>query len=486
MYFSSYSTKLIDHRTIKRKVQKRVNDILSGFLYDSFMLIVIPISFLTGGLFSWIYQNQRFQTMKNILKQTTENLQKETQIVQEMRGKLLEETEKRAVFETKCQNLAEKIIMLEETEIRLMTTFKALSADALKSNNQSFLDLAVHVLGKFHEQSQGDLKERQKSIEEMVTPLKETLKGLDHKIGEVEKSRVGAYEGLKQQIHDLLMTQKELKKETTDLVKALRTPHIRGRWGEIQLKRVVEMAGMLSHCDFLEQVHGEDDMARKMRPDMVIHLPGGKNIVIDAKVPLMAYLESLEAPDEAHRVEKLKEHARHVKSHVMALSQRSYWEQFPNSPEFVVLFLPGEPFFSAALDQDPALIEMGVEQKVILATPTTLIALLRAVSYGWRQEKMAENAHKIASLGRDLYKRLEGMGKHFTRLGRSLSGSVDAYNQTVATFESRVLISARRFKDLETVSAGSEIETLVPLDSSIRKLQSVEFFDADESSETNI
>ncbi|MBS0184875.1 MAG: DNA recombination protein RmuC [Proteobacteria bacterium] len=429
------------------------------------------LCFCGGGLFLWIYLHFKYSSIKHILTETEGQLEREQASNALLHSKILEEIEKRTIFETQCQNFQDKIKLLEEAEQRLMTTFKGLSADALRANNQSFLDLAQSVFEKFHDKSIGDMAQRHKSIEEMMIPLKETLGVLDHKIHEVEKSRIGAYESIKQQIHDLVETQRDLKKETTNLVKALRTPHVRGRWGEIQLRRVVEMAGMVSQCDFLEQVQGEDENMRRTRPDMIVKLPGGKSIIIDSKVPLMAYLESLEAHDEATRLEKLREHARQVKSHIYALSQRSYWDQFSHSPEFVVLFLPGESFFSAALDQDPTLIELGVDQKVILSTPTTLIALLRAVSYGWRQEKIAENARKISDLGKDLYNRLEGMGKYLTRLGRSLGGAVDAYNQTVGTFESRILVTARKFKDLEAVPEGEGIDILKPLDHHIRNTQ---------------
>ncbi len=439
------------------------------------------LCFCGGGGLIWFYMNFKNARLKYILKETESHLESEKISGSLLNAKILEEIEKRTIFETQCQNFQDKIKILEEAELRLATSFKGLSADALRANNQSFLDLANHVFEKFHEKSKGDLAQRHKSIEDMMTPLKETLGVLDHKIHEVEKSRIGAYESIKQQIHDLVASQRDLKKETTNLVRALRTPHVRGRWGEIQLRRVVEMAGMVSQCDFLEQVQGEDENMRRTRPDMIVKLPGGKSIVIDSKVPLMAYLESLEAVDEVTRLEKLKEHARQVKAHIYALSQRSYWSQFAHSPEFVVLFLPGESFFSAALEQDPTLIELGVDQKVILSTPTTLIALLRAVSYGWRQEKIAENARRISDLGKDLYNRLEGMGKHLTRLGKSLGGAVDSYNQTVGTFESRVLVTARRFKDLESVPEGEGIEILKPLDQHIRNSKTSSSFEDSET-----
>lgn len=365
----------------------------------------------------------------------------------------------------------EKITLLEEAQARLSQTFKALSADALSANNQSFLDLAKSTLEKFQESAKNDLSTRQKAIGEMLTPVHQALGKVDVKLLDLEKERVGAYQVLRTQVAELVNSQKELRQETSNLVKALRTPSVRGQWGEMQLKRVVEMAGMVAYCDFAEQVSVDGENGR-LRPDMVVNLPGGKKMVVDAKAPLSAYLESLEAPDDQTRSDKLMEHARQVRTHIRALSQRAYWDQFEPTPEFVVLFLPGETFFSAALEKDPTLIEAGVREKVILATPTTLIALLRAVSYGWRQESIAENAKAISDLGRELYKRVSDMGVHMTRMGRHLGQVVDSYNQTVGTLERRVLVSARKFKALDT--SHEEIDELVAIDHTPRNLQSLE------------
>lgn len=365
----------------------------------------------------------------------------------------------------------EKIVLLEEAQSRLAQTFKALSADALSANNQSFLDLAKSTLEKFQESAKNDLTTRQKAIGEMLTPVHQALGKVDVKLLDLEKERVGAYQVLRNQVSELVNSQKELRQETSNLVKALRTPSVRGQWGEMQLKRVVEMAGMVAYCDFAEQVSVEGENGR-LRPDMVVNLPGGKKIIVDAKAPLSAYLESLEAPDDQTRNEKLVEHARQVRAHIKALSQRAYWDQFDSTPEFVVLFLPGETFFSAALEKDPTLIEAGVREKVILATPTTLIALLRSVSYGWRQESIAENAKAISDLGRELYKRVSDLGNHMTRMGRHLGQVVDSYNQTVGTLERRVLVSARKFKVLDT--SNEEIDELSAIDHIPRNLQSLE------------
>lgn len=365
----------------------------------------------------------------------------------------------------------EKIALLEEAQNRLSQTFKALSADALSANNQSFLDLAKSTLEKFQESAKTDLTTRQTAIHEMLTPVHQALGKVDVKLLDLEKERVGAYHVLRNQVAELVNSQKELRQETSNLVKALRTPSVRGQWGEMQLKRVVEMAGMVAYCDFAEQVSVDGENGR-LRPDMVVNLPGGKKIIVDAKAPLSAYLESLEAPDDQTRSDKLVEHARQVRAHIRALSQRAYWDQFESTPEFVVLFLPGETFFSAALEKDPTLIEAGVREKVILATPTTLIALLRSVSYGWRQESIAENAKAISDLGRELYKRVSDMGSHMTRMGRHLGQVVDSYNQTVGTLERRVLVSARKFKVLDT--SNEEIDELTAIDHTPRHLQSLE------------
>jgi len=367
----------------------------------------------------------------------------------------------------------EKLAVLDEAEHKLSDAFRALASDALKSSNQSFLELAKATLEKHQEVAKGDLDKRQQAIDGLVKPIKESLDKVDSKIQEIEKARTGAYHGLREQVGSLLESQKELRAETSNLVKALRRPQVRGRWGEIQLRRVVEMAGMLDHCDFFEQQTAEGEQGR-LRPDLLIRLPGNRNIVVDSKVPLEAYLEAIEATDDPTRTEKLTEHARQVRAHIAALSRKSYFEQFDPAPEFVILFLPGEVFYSAALQHDPSLIEMGVGQNVIIAAPTTLIALLRAVAYGWREEQLAENAKAISELGRELYKRLGGMAGYMTRLGKALDAATGAFNKAVGSLESRVLVTARKFKELGTTGTSDEIDELSPVESSPRMLQAPE------------
>lgn len=355
---------------------------------------------------------------------------------------------------------------LENQEQQLKDSFKILSQEVLQQNNQAFLELASARLEKFQETASGELLRRQQSIDSLLKPMKESLEKVDNKMQEIERLRTGVYSSLSEQIRHLNSSHTHLQQETSKLVKALRMPHIRGRWGEIQLQRVAELAGMLEHCDFVTQEQSLDE-ERRLRPDMIVKLPNNRQVIVDAKTPLQGYLDSLDALDEPARKEKLREHAKQVRQQLVQLSSKSYWGQFQSSPEFVILFLPGEPFLSAALEEDPELIEYGVHQQVLLATPTTLIGLLKAISYGWRQEQIAKHAQQISSLGHQLYERLKVMSEHFIDMRRSLEKTMDSYNKTVGSFEGRVLVTARKFKDLG-VTQEEEIPQMQMVHSALR------------------
>ena len=377
---------------------------------------------------------------------------------------------------------AERQATLAAARDSFADAFKVISADALAKNNQSFLELARSTLEAQQAAAltaaKTDLDKRQVAIGELVAPVRTSLEKFELQIQGIEKSRIDAYATLTEQVRAMADAQGALRLETGNLVKALRAPQTRGRWGELQLKRVVEMAGMLDHCDFYEQESTNTEESR-LRPDMVVKLPGGKNIVVDAKAPLAAYLEALEATDEEEKKRKLADHARQVRDHLRKLGQKSYWEQFQPSPDFVVLFLPGEMFYSAALEADPSLIEAGVDARVILATPTTLIALLRAVAYGWTQQALTENAERIRQLGRELYERIATVTEHWSRVGKNLGEAVGAYNKSVASMETRVLVSARKFRELKVASEDKEIGDLNPVEVLPREVQAQELLPGD-------
>ena len=351
----------------------------------------------------------------------------------------------------------DKLELVADAREQLTNAFKALSADALNASSSNFLQLATATLEKLQERAKGDLTEREQAVQQLVQPLRESLAKVDGKLGEMERTREHAYAALNEQLRGLVETHlPALHGETSSLVKALRQPTVRGRWGEIQLERVVEMAGMLEHCDFVQQPSAATEDGR-LRPDLVVKLPGGRQVVIDAKAPVTAYLDAHEAADDDTRAAHLKRHADLVRQHIVALGRKAYWEQFSPTPEIVIMFLPGEMLFSAALQSDPTLIELGVQQKVVPATPTTLILALRTVAYGWTQQALAENAQQVADLARELYERIGNLADHWSDVGQKLGKAVDSYNKSVGTLERRVLITARKLEPLKAAPEGAQI-----------------------------
>jgi len=428
--------------------------------------------------------NERYQgevAVSQDLRRQLEDAQRELTAsrleVQDVRTR---EAELKTTLQQERRQIAEKQQLLDEARTKLGDAFSALAAESLSKNNKSFLELAKTNLEKFQSQAESDLQKRQTAIDELLKPVRESLAQVDKKIGEVEKSRLEAYTQLTTQVQSLATTHQQLRQQTSNLVTALRRSEVRGRWGEIQLRRIVELAGMTNHCDFFEQQHVEMD-GRAQRPDLVVRLPGQKSIIVDSKVPLAAYLEAAEADDHEDRQQQLTRHARHVRDHVSKLSKKQYHAQLDESPEFVVLFIPIEACLSAALLTDPQLLEFGAEMDVIIATPTTLISLLRAVHAGWRQEQLAENAKKISDLGKELYDRLATMGEHFAKLGKSLERATESYNKVVSSLEQRVLPSARKFEELGVTSSKKDVARPLGIERTTRHLAAPEFAEIEEN-----
>lgn len=430
------------------------------------LIIIIGVALIAFVIGAWLYEKSKRMQMVFELRFLQDQNRRIPQLeeIVDLKEKELNE------IRLKHHVAEEKLLLLHQAQEQLKNTFSSLSSEALQKNNQQFLDLAKTALEKVQETAKGDLEKKQQAINEMLSPVKESLQKLDLGMRQLEKERKGEQESLKEQVRSLLETEKQLRQETSNLVKALRAPLARGRWGEMQLRRVVEMAGMLNHCDFYEQENEVHDQGR-LRPDLLVRLPGGRQVIVDAKVPLEAYLEAIQSSDETSRESKLRDHARQVRAHVMMLGRKNYWEAFQPTPEFVVLFLPAETFFSAALEFDPSLIECGVEQGVVLATPTTLITLLKSVAYGWKQESLSRHADQVNELGHELYKRLADMSSHLSKVGRSLNSAVDAYNKGVGSFESRVLVTARKFKDLGAASSNLDLAPIEVVEKTTRLIQ---------------
>jgi DNA recombination protein RmuC len=406
-------------------------------------LLFLLIGLVAGALGCWLAMRARFFEPLRAETERRARAEAQAQRVPELEARV-------AQLQITNTDLQAERRVLSEAQAKLLESFRALSAEALQANNQMFLDLADTALAK-----------RQVAIDELVRPLKDSLTKVDGKIHELETARVSAYSLLTSQLQSLAT-------ETTSLVRALRAPATRGQWGELQLRRAVEMSGMVEYCDFRVQqtLYGEDS---RLRPDMVVMLPNGRRMVVDSKTPLAAYLDAIEATDDKVREAKLRHHAAQVREHVTKLANKSYWAQFDPAPEFVILFLPGESFFSAALQHDPSLIEYGAEQRVLLATPTTLIALLRAVAHGWRQEKIAQNAVEISRIGRELYDRLMKLAEHFAAVGTHLDRATKSYNTAAGAFETRVLVSARRMKE-KGVTVAEDIPEMPQIERTSRTI----------------
>lgn len=368
------------------------------------------------------------------------------------------------------EDVAVRVKTYQDAEDRLSQSFQVLSHNALRQSHESFLQLARSVLEKHELRAQGDMDLRQQAVQQLVQPLHLALEKVHERMHEVEKQRVGAYQGLQEQVTLLLDAQRKLQLEASNLATALRSPTTRGRWGELQLKRVVELAGMQAYCDFFEQSSYSNE-GKILRPDMVVRLPGQRSIAIDAKVPLSAYLEAIDCTDEDKQKALLQQHAALVRKQVQALGQKAYWDQLSGSPEFVLLYLPGEAFYSAALQADPTLLEVGADHRVLITTPTSLIALLRATAVAWRQEDLAQNAQEISRIGRELYQRLCDLSTHVSDMGKGLHNSVASFNKLVGNLESRVLVSARRFQELKADDPKKELKALETIETIPRAWQ---------------
>lgn len=373
-------------------------------------------------------------------------------------------------LEMERSSAVEKIAMLEKNRAQLTDTFNALSSEALKSNNEQFLKLAQENLKQFNVQAKSELDKKEQSFEHLVKPIKELLEKTDKQIRQIEHERKESYGSISKHLEGMAQTQQLLHGETRNLVKSLRRPEVRGQWGEMTLKRLVELSGMVEHCDFFEQEHTTTEEGSNIRPDMIVRMPGRKEIVIDVKTPLDAYLNAIEADNDHDRELQLQHHARKVRERVRELASKAYWGQFKQSPDFVVLFIPGDHFLSAALEKDSSLLEDALRQKVILATPTSLVALLRAVAFGWNQQAITDNAEKIRDLGEDLYKRLCTFTGHMNKVGKSLDNSLEHYNKAVGSFERQVLSGARKFNDMG-ISTNKTVDTLEPIEKLARSLE---------------
>lgn len=439
---------------------------------------------IVGGVVAWLIAQNRASSaegkaagLENTISELRSQLQKAGEDFEKLRGRLESEQNTRVKAETQLtetqERLKEERKLLEEAKSKLTETFKSLAGDTLDNTTSSFLKLAKETFEKVLTEAKGDLGQRQEAIQGLVKPLSESLKQFEEHVRSIEKNRQEAYSGLTEQVKSLSTAQQQLQKETGNLVTALRTPKVVGSWGQIALERVVELSGMSEHCDFTKEVSVTTETGR-LRPDLIVHLPGERQIVVDAKATFDAYQEAVAAESEDDRKVFLGKHAAQIRAHMVGLANKDYWRQFETTPEFVVMFIPGESFFAAAVDFDRRLLEDAMERRVILATPTTLLALLRAVAYGWRQEQIAKNAQEISELGKQLYERMKTLADHISGIGNGLEKANSAYNSAVGSMESRVLPAARRFKDLGVTQGGTEIPVIKHVETTTRALSAPE------------
>ena len=423
-----------------------MNDLINETLQNPSAIISSVIAIILGGLITYIF------------------LQKKISLLRE------KNTELSTRIEIEQQNNNEKIESLEKARMQLSETFTALSSKALKDNNEEFLKLAQENLKQYQAQAVNELDKKEKAIETLLTPIKESLNKTEEQIRSIENERKESQGALHKHLEGMAQTQATLQDETRKLVTALRRPEVRGQWGEMTLKRLAELAGMVEHCDFFEQEQVRTDEGA-LRPDMIVRMPDGREIVVDVKTPLDAYISAIEAVDDAERQIHLTRHTKNVKQRINELADKAYWKQFKNAPDFVVLFIPGDQFLTAALDQEPSILENALARQVILATPTSFVALLRAVGYGWRQEQLAENAEHIKTVGEELYGRLQTFTEHLQKLGKSLDSGMKHYNSAVGSFDSRVLPSARKFNEMG-ISADKKITQPNQVETAIRQIES--------------
>ena len=450
------------------------------------IILAISIGLLLGWIFGQIKSRSKdndiaglqaqIQSADKVTEELRQQIAQRDVAVEKIRNELVLAQQAKTSAETKLEealkNIEEQKKILERAEDKLTTTFQALSGESLKSNNTAFIELAKSTLETVLSQAQGQLGQKEESIKNIVSSLDEALKRYEQQVGELEKKRASDYGSLESQIKASILANQQLQKETGNLVTALRRPEVRGRWGELTLKRVVELSGMSEQCDFKEQVSVDTEDGR-LRPDMIVHLPTKREIVVDSKVSLDAYIDAVSATDDNQRKILIEKHGQQVRKHMKALSNKSYWDQFPAAPEFVVMFIPGESFLSAALSVDPTLIEDGMESRVIIATPTTLIALLRAVAFGWRQEQIAKNAQEIANIGKEIYDRFQPFLEHINKTGNYLSQATVSFNKMVMSLERRVMVSVRKFKDLGA-AGDKELPDIQPIEQIPMQQQNIE------------